>query len=257
MRRMKREISEGLSIFLCTFFIWRFIQLHRRPFGSTPKSTMKTHLKLWWFRTSSISEISFRCGGFCRQNSQATGKKIQISPLFLYFLPRIFLTVWSNCCGRIQANLHRAFKYNSSQLHHLRRDSFSWQFYPSEIKDKLCTIIPLWLCTYFPFILCIGIAGPFSVFSPPSIFVLSSVYIWLWRKQFSQQLLYKQSKINIYSVTQIGQTKEEQKKISQRTHTNIDNRLNWHREKRRRRKNSIERIVQSTSTEIHLNPCSK
>lgn len=139
-------------------------------------------------------------------------RKIQISPLFLYFLPRIFLTVWSNCCGRIQANLHRAFKYNSSQLHHLRRDSFSWQFYPSEIKDKLCTIIPLWLCTYFPFILCIGIAGPFSVFFPPSIFVLSSVYIWLWRKQFSQQLLYKQSKINIYSVTQIGRTKEEQKK---------------------------------------------
>lgn len=146
------------------------------------------------------------------------GKKIQISPLFLYFLPRIFLTVWSNCCGRIQANLHRAFKYNSSQLHHLRRDSFSWQFYPSEIKDKLCTIIPLWLCTYFPFILCIGIAGPFSVFFPPSIFVLSSVYIWLWRKQFSQQLLYKQSKINIYSVTQIGRTKEEQKKKSPSAH---------------------------------------
>lgn len=185
------------------------------------------------------------------------GKKIQISPLFLYFLPRIFLTVWSNCCGRIQANLHRAFKYISSQLHHLRRDSFSWQFYPSEIKDKLCTIIPLWLCTYFPFILCIGIAGPFSVFFP-SVYlrIVFRLYLALEETVFPAALVQTEQNKHLFCYSNWPNKGRAEKK-SPSAHTNIDNRLNWHREKRRRRKNSIERIVQSTSTEIHLNPCSK
>lgn len=64
---------------------------------------------------------------------------------------------------------------------------FGWQFHPSEIKDKLCAIIPLWLCIYFPFILCNEIVSPLSgfffariFFSSVRSFCSSSVFIWLW-----------------------------------------------------------------------------
>lgn len=147
------------------------------------------------------------------------GKKIQISPLFLYFLPRIFLTVWSNCCGRIQANLHRAFKYNSSQLHHLRRDSFSWQFYPSEIKDKLCTIIPLWLCTYFPFILCIGIAGPFSVFFP-SVYlrIVFRLYLALEETVFPAALVQTEQNKHLFCYSNWPNKGRAEKNLPAHTH---------------------------------------
>lgn len=70
------------------------------------------------------------------------------------------------CCGRYEANLRRDFQAQFKPVASFwGRLPFSWQFHPSEIKDKLCAIISLWLCTYFPFILCSKVLGPFWVSS--------------------------------------------------------------------------------------------
>lgn len=100
-----------------------------------------------------------------------------------------------------------------------RTDLFSWQFYPSEIKDKLCAIIPLWLlCIYFPFILellswSFG-SSHFTLF----FFLLVSTkcffvaFILALDVILSIELLSKQNKINIYPVYQIGRRKKENEK---------------------------------------------